>query len=155
MAKLSDTQAKILKAAAERSDGAIQPFPDNIKGGAAKKVIKSLKTKGLADHKDGNEDLPITITEAGYQAIGLESPTIAPKEEAKPASKPRSGTKQALVINMLKRPAGATTDQIMEKTAWRRHTVRGVISGAIKKKLGLNVVSEKNSDGVQCYRIMN
>ena len=155
MTKISATQEKILKAAANREDGAIHPFPSNIKGGAAKKVTKSLKTKGLADHIDGDETLPITITEVGYQVIGLEPPAPeAKKEEAKPVSKTRSGTKQAMVIEMLKRPQGATSDEIMERTAWKKHTVRGFISGAIKKKLGLNVVSEKNLDGVRVYKIL-
>jgi len=154
MAKLSTTQEKILKIAANREDGAIQPLPDNIKGGAAKKVINSLKSKGFADYQDSNEDLPITITEAGYQAVGLEPPAPETKEKDKATRKIRQGTKQALVIEMMKRPDGGTIDQIMEKTAWKKHTIRGAISGAIKKKLGLNVVSEKNLDGVRVYKIL-
>ncbi len=63
------------------------------------------------------------------------------------ASGPRAGTKQALLIEMLRRPEGATVDQIAEATGWQRHTVRGAIAGALKKKLGLTIESEK-VDGV-------
>jgi hypothetical protein len=58
-----------------------------------------------------------------------------------PAAKPtlRSGTKQALMIYLLKRPEGATVDQIAEAIGWQKHTIRGAISGALKKKLGFTV----------------
>jgi hypothetical protein len=51
----------------------------------------------------------------------------------------RAGTKQALMIGMLRRPEGATVEQIAEVTGWQHHTIRGAISGALKKKLGLTV----------------
>jgi hypothetical protein len=57
------------------------------------------------------------------------------------ADKPtlRAGTKQAQMIEMLRRPAGATVEQIAAATGWQHHTIRGAISGALKKKLGLTV----------------
>ncbi len=65
----------------------------------------------------------------------------------------REGTKQALLVDMLRRPEGATIDQIVEATGWQRHTARGAISGAIKKKLGLTVTSEKTEGGERTYHI--
>jgi Protein of unknown function (DUF3489) len=56
---------------------------------------------------------------------------------AKPT--PRAGTKQAQMIELLKRPEGATVEQIAQATGWQHHTIRGAISGALKKKLGLTV----------------
>jgi Protein of unknown function (DUF3489) len=50
---------------------------------------------------------------------------------------PRAGTKQALMIELLKRPEGATVEQIAAATGWQHHTIRGAISSALKKKLGL------------------
>jgi Protein of unknown function (DUF3489) len=60
-----------------------------------------------------------------------------PPADEKPT--PRAGTKQAQMIELLKRPEGATVEQIAEATGWQHHTIRGAISGALKKKLGLTV----------------
>jgi hypothetical protein len=68
--------------------------------------------------------------------------------KAAPAEKPtpRTGTKQALTIEMLKRPEGATVEQIAAATGWQRHTVRGAISGALKRKLGLTVEATRTRE---------
>jgi hypothetical protein len=70
------------------------------------------------------------------------------------AAKPRTGTKQARMIAMLRRPEGATVEQIAEAMGWQRHTVRGAISGALKKKLGLTITSEKTEGAARVYRII-
>ena len=59
---------------------------------------------------------------------------------------PRAGTKQALMIDMLKRPEGATVEQIAAATGWQHHTIRGAISGALKKKLGLTVEATRTRE---------
>jgi hypothetical protein len=58
----------------------------------------------------------------------------------------RAGTKQAQMIEMLKRPEGATVEQIAEATGWQHHTIRGAISGALKKKLGLTVEATRTRE---------
>jgi hypothetical protein len=65
----------------------------------------------------------------------------------------RPDSKQARMIEMLKRPEGATVEQIAEAMHWRRHTVRGAMAGALKKKLGLTITSEKGDGGSRTYRI--
>lgn len=65
----------------------------------------------------------------------------------------RSGTKQAILIDLLKRPDGATVAQMSAKTGWQAHSVRGAISGTLKKKLGLPVVSETVEGRGRVYRI--
>ena len=65
-----------------------------------------------------------------------------PKSATKPAT-PRAESKQSQLIAMLKRPDGATIVEIAKALDWMPHTVRGAIAGALKKKLGLNVESEK------------
>ena len=73
-----------------------------------------------------------------------------------PLRQPRQSGKQAAVIAMLQRPEGATVADIAAATGWQAHTVRGVISGALKRKLGLNVVSEKidsDTGNRRVYRI--
>jgi Protein of unknown function (DUF3489) len=65
-----------------------------------------------------------------------------------PAEKPtpRAGTKQALMIDLLRRPEGATVEQIAAATGWQHHTIRGAISGALKKKLGLTVEATRTRE---------
>ena len=65
----------------------------------------------------------------------------------------RENSKQATVVQMLKRPEGATVRQICEVTGWQAHTVRGTFAGAFKKKLGLTIGSDKALGGERIYRI--
>ena len=59
------------------------------------------------------------------------------------SGKTREGTKQALLVGMLGRAEGATIDEIVAVTGWQPHTVRGAFAGALKKRLGLTIDSEK------------
>ena len=54
---------------------------------------------------------------------------------------------------MLRRARGATIDEIVKALDWQPHTVRGAIAGALKKKLGLTIVSEKSEPRGRVYRI--
>jgi hypothetical protein len=65
----------------------------------------------------------------------------------------REGTKQATMIAMLQRKSGATITEIVEATGWQQHTVRGAFAGALKKKLGLSITSEKLEGRGRVYRI--
>jgi hypothetical protein len=105
----------------------------------------------------------LVATDAGLSAIGIEpddartaptgtngAPSDAPttdtatqSEAAHKARAPREGTKQATLIAMLRAPDGATIEEITAATGWQSHTVRGAMAGALKKKLGLEVTSEK------------
>ena len=66
----------------------------------------------------------------------------------------RRGTKQAILIEMLKRPDGATIEQMTATIGWQPHSVRGAISGALKKKLGLTVESEVVPGSGRVYHIV-
>jgi hypothetical protein len=72
--------------------------------------------------------------------------------EPEPQSDPKRPSKQDAVIAMLCRPEGATVDEVASATGWQRHTVRGVFSGTLKKKLGLTLASAKEERG-RVYRI--
>jgi hypothetical protein len=65
----------------------------------------------------------------------------------------RTGSKQAKIAELLRRPSGASIAEMMKAIGWRAHSVRGVISGSLKKKLGLVIVSEKSKTGERRYRI--
>jgi hypothetical protein len=66
--------------------------------------------------------------------------------------KARAGTKHAQVVAMLQDRAGATIAAIMAATGWQQHSVRGFLAGVVRKKLGLNLVSERGESG-RVYRI--
>src|SRR6266853_115427 len=71
---------------------------------------------------------------------------------ASPKSATRPDTKQAHIVAMLRAPAGATIAAMMAATEWQQHSVRGFLAGVIRKKLGLNLVSEQTDKG-RVYRI--
>jgi Protein of unknown function (DUF3489) len=80
----------------------------------------------------------------------------ARKPAAKPVAPPAPPTsKRDAIIALLNRPGGATLDELMTTTGWQAHSVRGFISGTLRKKLGLTITSAKNARGEQNYRITN
>ena len=115
----------------------------------------------------------LVANDAGLAAIGIEpedthtapvGTTGAPTEEAAsdtPAEPdatpkvrtPREGTKQATLIAMLRAPDGATIEEITVALDWAAHTIRGAMAGALKKKLGLEVTSEKVEGRGRVYAI--
>ena len=172
-AKLTATQTTVLKAAADRPDGNIEPLPTNLRGGAKTAVIDGLLARALITKFQHPDHIEYYLTDAAYAAVGCKRKLPAPvtpdpeteaavsaaeakwaqdkQEGAKPST--RENSKQAAVVQMLQRPDGTTIRQVMETTGWQAHTVRGTFAGALKKKLGLNVVSVKDATGERVYRI--
>ncbi|MBN8214279.1 MAG: DUF3489 domain-containing protein [Xanthomonadales bacterium] len=179
---LNPTQTAVLTHAIDHTQGKIEWFPENIKGGARQKVVEALFKRAMIIGSDGDW----LVTAEAYGALGRElpgqhetnetptptgkkTPKAARKTERK-AAKPtpdaaasgdgeksaprtRENSKQAQVIAMLKRPEGATIQQVCEATEWQAHTVRGTFAGAFKKKLGLTITSEKAEGGERIYRV--
>jgi hypothetical protein len=79
-------------------------------------------------------------------------PAIEAFPDPQPHSDARRPSKQDVVIAMLRRAEGATVDEVASATGWQRHTVRGVFSGTLKKKLGLTLASAPEERG-RVYRI--
>ncbi|HMV57809.1 MAG TPA: DUF3489 domain-containing protein [Nitrospira sp.] len=179
-AKLTATQTTVIKAAANRLDGNIEPLQPSLRGGARAKVIEGLLAKGLVAGADGHH----LLTDAGYAAVGKRRPVpkglqqmdALAKHETTNSRKTlkgtqnvgtpaalqnmegtprtiRPGTKLATIIDAMRHPDGATITQMMAGTGWQAHTVRGAISGMVRKKLGYEVVAEKSADGQRTYRI--
>ena len=177
----SDTQSLILSRAATRPGNLALPLPEGLVGAAAKMVVGKMIARGWLKEVEANlrrsepmwretgdgHGTTLVATEAGLEAIGIE-PVVAnavanvrrakPKVEPAPddTAKPvaiRAGTKQAQIIAMLKRPEGATIAEMVEATSWQSHTVRGSVSGALKKKLGLPITAEKVEGRGTVYRI--
>jgi hypothetical protein len=124
-----------------------------------------VETEGDASEAATPADTGATSADAGAQATDAAAPATGADaastpakrkarakstkpEKAAPADKPtpRTGTKQAQMIEMLKRPEGATVEQIAEATGWQHHTIRGAISGGLKKKLGLTVEATRTRE---------
>jgi hypothetical protein len=63
----------------------------------------------------------------------------------------REGSKTATILDMLKRPGGATAKELLKATGWQPHSLRGFLSGTVSKKMGLAVISAKGEDGERSY----
>jgi hypothetical protein len=145
-----------------------------------KALIKEVRAKRddtVWRHDKKHGRMTLHATRAAYDALGIDpreaasetepagdaestSDTAAASDtEAKTKARgtrtgrTRAGSKQAQLIEMLKRPKGASIEEIVKAFDWQAHTVRGAIAGALKKKLGLNVVSEKVEGRGRVYRI--
>lgn len=166
--QLTDPQVVVLSTACARENGLIFPVTAKLKGGAVGNVCKSLLKRGLIEeipaadpdtvwrHGDAGS-LTLRATPLAYSALGLRD-ADADENVSSPESAPREvrkGTKQATLIAMLQTPDGATIDDITAATGWQAHTVRGAMAGALKKKLGLTIASEKVDGRGRCYRIVS
>ena len=156
--KLSPAQSLLLRTAARRADGRVMP-PDSLRGGARVKVMTALLQRGWIEPADDGH----VLTDAGYAAISQQRPV--PPDDVQPVDTIgdlqlvegiliRPGTKLAALVVALRRPQGATSLQLMLATGWQPHSVRGAISGMLRKKLGLNVVLAHNDSGERVYRVV-
>ena len=112
--KLTDTQRSLLEAAAKHPQKLLTDFPAHLKGGALIKVLTALGNAGLiAPHNKTPEgNTQFVISTAGLESIGLE-PQQPPKQ--------REGTKQATLIELLKRPEGVSLAEMVQATGWQQH----------------------------------
>ena len=181
MTKLSETQSLILTAGAQRPDNIALPLPKGLAGAAAKMSVTKMIEHGWLQEVDANlrrreplwretgdgHGTTLVVSDAGLMAIGIEPVVVktvvairphvaeasAAMEAAASQPKLRAGTKQATLISMLRAPDGATIEEIMAATGWQAHSTRGAMSGALGKKLGLVVTSEKDAVRGRVYRL--
>jgi hypothetical protein len=152
-----------------------------LKSLIAKQLIEE-RLAGLDDdiwrEDKGGTRLTLAVTDKGLEAIGItregeqrEKTRAEHKKAGRTAESSKNGktrsltkyaadpgaahpaSKQAVIIDLLKRRDGATIDDVMAATGWQAHSVRGAISGALKKKLGLAVSSENVDGRGRVYRI--
>jgi hypothetical protein len=145
------------------------------------KEVRAKRDDTVWRHDKNNGKMTLHATRAAFDALGIDPEEVAAiddeaEESAAAATAGDAGTthetstksksrrraapkqtradsKQAQLIEMLKNPDGATIEEIVKKFDWQAHTVRGAIAGALKKKLGLKVESEKVEHRGRVYRI--
>jgi DNA-binding MarR family transcriptional regulator len=144
-----------------------------------KDLIKEVRAKRddtVWRHDEEHGRMTLAATKAAFAALGIdprdeagdregdaaeEAPaSVEAKPNARPKSSktkepkaPRKDSKQARLIAMLRRAKGATINEVVEALEWQPDTVRGAIAGAVKKKLGLDVTSEKDDKRGRVYRL--
>ena len=126
------------------------------------KAIQSLNGDSAAEAASSAPKRPAKAAQAPKpvkktaRSAKAKPPKTAKGKRAKAAAKPaaaRDGSKKAEVLALLQRKGGATLAQIMKATDWQAHSVRGFISGALGKKMGLKVDSVRREDGERVYSI--
>ena len=135
-----------------RADAALNRIWHNDEDGRA--ILLHITDAGLAAigiEPDGGDSAPTSSDSAPGASPSKDAP--AASDPAPKARTPREGTKQATLIAMLRAPEGATIEEIVAALDWRPHTVRGALAGALKKKLGLTITSEKVDGRGRVYAI--
>jgi len=150
--------------------------------GSATIVVKGLLKKGFVEERpalgndpvwreeDDGRQFTVVITKAGMAAIGM-LPDNEERQESGDAGAtdaadapianmnqnqprmPRAGSKLAILVALLSREEGATVEEMIAATGWQAHSVRGVMSGALVRKFGLRIASEKVEGRGRVYRI--
>jgi len=139
------------------------------------KEVRAKRDDTVWRHDEERGRTTLVATKAALDALGIDPQETPPDEETESTSdvanspktqdkaksrasrtaapRSRDNSKQAQLIAMLRRAKGATIDEIVKALDWQPHTVRGAIAGALKKKLGLTIVSEKSEPRGRVYRI--
>lgn len=180
--RLTDTQLIVLQAACARADRKLHPLPESIKNPMIlERVQAGLLSRGLIEGEGKNAtvtdaafralgiDLEPTGSDnqpaADEQQASTEenaamaktktrkTKTAAGNVRAKRDPQPRAESKQAKMIELMRRPEGASLDELVKKFAWQPHTVRGAVAGALKKKMKLKVEATKDEKRGLVYKI--
>ena len=175
MTNLSETQRVVLTTALERKDRCLYPITAKLTGGAVGNVARSLLKRDLVEEVPAGENTvwrhaedgsPLTLRatklanrvlagEEAAPANGTTNPEPATEPTTAPTAAttaPKRGSAQQALVALLSRPQGATIAELQQATGWQPHSVRGALSGLIRKKLGHEVTSTKEERG-RVYRI--
>lgn len=179
--KLTDAQRVILAAAAARPSGLVLPTPKSLGNnrGTLGVLLKSLLTRALITERPHipDEELwretpelgrtTLVISTEGLKAIGIEpemledgialpGPPAGQGTVDRPpaqAATPKADSKLGAMTSALRQPGGATISDLTGATGWQKHSVRGAMSGSLKKKLKLEVTSDVVEGRGRVYRI--
>lgn len=169
--KLNDLQLVLLSTAAQRDDGNVFPVADSIAKEAERirKSIPSLlkrllleerpiRDRQLAWREQDDQPIGVFVTAAGRRLIEpsgdapetVEKDASTPKRKKNGAETVRKGSKAELVLGLLRRPKGATLNDLVTATGWLPHTTRAALTGLRKKG---HIVEKTKRNDATCYRI--
>jgi hypothetical protein len=124
--------------------------------GASVAPEKASSKKGASQKKGAPKGQKAAKKAAPPKKEAKSAPKPQEKATSKKTSKagtPREGSKKDIVLDLLRRKEGATMAEVIAKTGWMPHSVRGFISGQLTKKMGLKIESSKNDAGERTYRL--
>ena len=121
---------------------------------AATAVTRKRKPNTKATVASHRADVaPAKAKSARKATPAKQAPKGRTKREVAKLKVARDGSKTAKILDLLKRPGGATSKELMKATGWLPHSVRGFLSGTVRKKMGLTVTSTKGEDGERTYSV--
>lgn len=166
MPKLNDTQAVLLAAAANRDDSSLYPLPDSLSAKARIPAALTALIKygyvaeretsdvALVHRTEDGTRIGLFATDAGLSVIGIEAnsaaanaPPLPPPSAATTGSVSAKGT---AVLELLRRPGGATLDDLVAATGWLPHSTRAALTGLRKKG---HAITREKRDGVSTYAL--
>jgi DNA-binding MarR family transcriptional regulator len=169
--KLNDLQLVLLSTAAQRDDGCVFPVAESIAKdeNRVRKAVESLLKRSLVEEgpttdrlawreHDGRR-IAVFITDAGRSLIDHAADGAEPhgggestaKNAKTSVEQVRKGSKMELVLGLLRRPVGATLDELVTATGWLPHTTRAALTSL--RKTG-HVVEKTKRDDATCYRVV-
>ena len=165
--KLDDLHLIMLSTASRRADGSVLPIAKSVRAGREQidAAVAALLAAGMLEEQDdataraiwrqdGDVRTSLPITDAGLALIdkgGTDRHEFAQSSTASaPAGLMRTGSKSALLVDLLNQPDGASLDAIIAATGWLPHTTRAAISGLRKRGFA---VHNSRADGVSRYSI--
>lgn len=164
MTKLTDTQLLVLSAASQRTDGLLSP-PEKLHGAALSLFGNKLVERYLAcetvvgpaepfwRQDDAEGRIGLRITSAGLEAIGIDAGEAVTAAAMTPAIASaeccRDGSKIARILDLLRRPEGASVEEVRDITSWLPHTIRAALTGL--RKRGFVIEHRKTQSGRAAY----
>jgi hypothetical protein len=161
------SQEELTKLAAEWPGGRLVEIWNSLTGVDPVKKFTDRKTaiariwKAIQGLQPASAEAPETAAPAHDVGTGRAAKGKATrkakgsKKAASDGHGPREGSKTAIILDLIRRPKGATLEDLMAATGWQAHSVRGFLSGTLRKKMGLTVESAKRQDGERIYSIVS